>query len=70
MSKCENCEKYLNVINRIFDIANTEPDLYDDIVEAMKTKSVNIYRNPCHTCAYSDCDPDTCVYLYNCHSWE
>lgn len=33
MSKCENCEKYLNVINRIFDMASMEPDLYNDIVE-------------------------------------
>lgn len=33
MNKCENCEKYLNVINRIFDMASMEPDVYNDIVE-------------------------------------
>lgn len=33
MSKCENCEKYLNAINRIFDMVSMETDLYNDIVE-------------------------------------
>lgn len=36
----------------------------------MKTKSVTMYCNPCHTYAYSDCDPDTCVDLHDCHDWE
>lgn len=36
----------------------------------MKTKSVTMYCNPCRTCAYSDCDPDTCVDFHNCYDWE
>lgn len=33
MNKCENCEKYLNVINRILDMFSMEPDLYDELIE-------------------------------------
>jgi hypothetical protein len=29
-----------------------------------------MYCNPCHTCVYSDCDPETCVDLHDCHDWE
>ena len=29
-----------------------------------------MYCNPCYTCAYSDCDPETCVDFHDCHDWE
>lgn len=36
----------------------------------MKTKSVTMYCNRCYTCAYSDCDPETCVDFHDCYDWE
>ena len=36
----------------------------------MKTKSVTMYCNRCYTCAYSDCDPETCADFHDCYDWE
>jgi hypothetical protein len=41
-----------------------------EITKIMKHKAVTMYCNPCYTCAYSDCDPETCADFHDCYDWE